>query len=221
MTSGEGKRAMKVLACSSQKGGVGKSTSALYLSDRAARLLGPSGGRVALIDRDESKNLTRLLEIQPWAHPSGVDLLDGMELPGLDDGYALTIIDTPPGLSAIGSLREANLVVVPVLPETQGVNTLIEFLQNIEAQRITTSPSMRLVALLPTMVQKRLVMHQTHLDDIEHIATDHEPPLLVLPSIARSARVGRCELSAPEYDAAAGALFQAIHLTEDVAGGVH
>ncbi len=207
---------MKVLACSSQKGGVGKSTSALYFSARAAQRLRASGGRVALIDRDESKNLTRLLEIQPWACPPGVDLLSGTALPGPTEGYAFAVIDTPPSLSAIASLREANLVVVPVLPETQGVNTLIEFLQNIEAQRITTSPSMRLVALLPTMVQKRLVMHQTHLDDIMHIAADHEPPLEVLPAITRSARVGRCELGATEYNAAAAVLFRSIHLGEEV-----
>ncbi len=121
---------MKVLACSSQKGGVGKSTSALYFSARAAAWLGRRNGRgrVALIDRDESKNLTRLLEIQPWACPPGVDLLPGENLPPPGAGYALTVIDTPPGLSAIESLREANLLVVPVLPETQGVNTLIEFL---------------------------------------------------------------------------------------------
>ena len=212
---------MKVLACSSQKGGVGKSTSALYFSARAAAWLGRRNGRgrVALIDRDESKNLTRLLEIQPWACPLGVDLLPGENLPPPGAGYVLTVIDTPPGLSAIESLREANLVVVPVLPETQGVNTLIEFLQNIEAQRITISPAMRLVALLPTMVQKRLVMHQTHLADIAHISEDHEPPLVVLPAIARSARVGRCELGAPEYNAAAAELFRHNHLTEEVSHG--
>ena len=63
-------------------------------------------------------------------------LLEGTEVPAAAEGHRLVLIDTPPGLSAIDSLREADLLVVPVLPEEQGVANLVRYLRLIEGQRI-------------------------------------------------------------------------------------
>jgi len=114
---------MRVLAVGSAKGGVSKTTSALYLAVRAATALGAREGdrAVAIVDRDESRNLTRLLAMRPELRWPGVDLVDGEDLPR---AYQLVVIDTPPGLSAIPSLKEADGVLVPVLPEDQGVTNL-------------------------------------------------------------------------------------------------
>lgn len=199
---------MKVLAIGSQKGGVSKSTSTLYLATRAAEHFGGTRDHptVVLIDRDESKNLTELVRLRPELLRPGVMLITGEALPPPSSSLRLAIIDTPPGLSAIQSLKESHLVLVPVHPEDQGVANLVRYLRNIEAQRVTVSPAMRLVALLPAMVE-RTVLHRERLDDIRRIAARHQPPLLVLPPVPRRARIATYDLSAPDYDAAARELF--------------
>jgi len=196
---------MRVLAVGSAKGGVSKTTSALYLAVRAAMALGAREGdrAVAIVDRDESKNLTRLLTMRPELHWPGVDLVDGEDLPR---GYQLVVIDTPPGLSAIPSLKEADGVLVPVLPEDQGVTNLLLYLRDIDNQRITVSPRLQLLALLPAMVQ-RTVLHRERIEDIKDIAAAHRPPLLVLPPVPWRARISNFDLAAPDYDAPAQELF--------------
>jgi len=196
---------MRVLAVGSAKGGVSKTTSALYLAARAAAALGAREGdrAVAIVDRDESRNLTRLLSVRPELRWPGVDLVAGEDLPR---DYGLVVIDTPPGLSAIPSLKEADGVLVPVLPEDQGVTNLILYLRDIESQRITVSPRLRLLALLPAMVH-RTVLHRERIEDIKEIAAAHWPPLLVLPPVPWRARIANFDLSAPEYDAPAQELF--------------
>lgn len=200
---------MKVLAIGAQKGGAGKTTSALFLATRAAEYLGGTREHpaVALIDRDESKNLSRLLRLDSSLLRPGVVLVAGEELPPRSAGLALTIIDTPPGLTAIKSLREANFIVVPVLPETQGVINLTQYLQNIEAQRLAVSPSMRLLALLPTKVQARTISDRQRLEDIRQIAQGQRPPLLVLPPVPQRETIKLYKLESSEYDAPAKELF--------------
>lgn len=199
---------MKVLAVGSQKGGVGKSTSTLYVATRAAEQLGSTERRplVAVVDRDESKNLTELVRLRPELLRPGVVLLEGEALPAPNAGFGLVLIDTPPGLSAIQSLKEADLVLIPVHPEDQGVANLVKYLRSIEGQRLTVSPGLRLLALLPSMVE-RTVLQRERLEDIRRIAARHRPPLLVLPSVPRRARIAAFDLAAPEYDAPTQEIF--------------
>ena len=200
--------AMRVLAVGSQKGGVSKSTTTLYLAARAATYYRSPAARptVAILDRDESRNLSRLLELRPNLLPSGVTVLPDDRLPAADAGYRLVLVDTPPGLTAVQSLREAHLVLVPVHPEDQGVANLVQYLRIIEAQRLTISPRLRLLALLPAMVE-RTVLHREWLASLERIAAAHRPPLTVLPPVQRRARIAQYDLGAPEYDAPAKEIF--------------
>jgi cellulose biosynthesis protein BcsQ len=199
---------MKVLAVGSQKGGVSKSTTALYLATHAAAISGGTARKptVGILDRDESKNLTELLRLRPELLREGVVLLKGDALPAAAVGLQLVVIDTPPGLSAIQSLRESHLVLVPVHPEDQGVVNLVKYLRGIEAQRLTVSPGMRLVALLPAMVE-RTVLHRQRLADIKEIAAQYRPPLTVLSPVPRRARIALYDLNAPEYAVPARELF--------------
>lgn len=199
---------MRVLAVGAQKGGVGKTTTALYTAYHAARLLGAGEGRrVGLVDRDESGNLTQLLRLRPELLAQGVELLPGPYMPSADAGYEFVVIDTPPGVSAISSLADANLVLVPVLPEPQGVANLITYLGNIDAQGRSVSPNMRLLALLPTLVEKKVRMHAEHIRLIAEIAGEERPPLAVLPPVRRLQQVREYDLRAPDYAAVAEELF--------------
>jgi cellulose biosynthesis protein BcsQ len=193
---------VKVLAVSGQKGGIAKTTSALYLATRFAETLAGTGERpvIALIDRDNSRNLTRLIETMPDLLRPGVDLLPSEFVPPAGTSYQIAIIDTPPGLDAINSLKEANLIVVPVTPETQGILNLVDHLENIRIQQIIVNPAMRLLALLPTRVMAHVKAHQQRLEDIRAIAAARRPPLLVLPPIPERMRIQRYELDAPDYD---------------------
>lgn len=207
---------MKVLAVGAQKGGVSKSTTSLYLATRASELWSATDAqpRVGILDRDESKNLTELLHLRPELRRPGVVLLSGEALPPASDGLDLVVIDTPPGLSAIQSLKESDLVLVPVHPEDQGVANLVRYLRHIEAQRITVSPGMRLVALLPAMVE-RTVLHRQRLADIQHIAAHHRPTLPILSAVPRRARIAAYDLDAPEYDKPAKELFSHVFLNQE------
>lgn len=196
----EHERRPKVLAIAAGKGGVGKTTTCLYVAALAAQWLRGTVGCpvVGLIDRDESRNLTRRVELEPYLVAPGVLLLSGTHLPDQGRGLELVIIDTPPGLTSIESLREAQLVLVPVQPETNGVITLTEYLHNLDLHRITVSPEMRLVALLPTMVGNTLT-HARRVENIRTIASQYRPPLAVLTPVPRRIRIENMDLSAPEY----------------------
>lgn len=72
MSAGGGRdMSMKVLAVGAQKGGVGKTTTAIYLAARAAELFGGTAERavVGLINRDESQNLATLVRMRPESCP--------------------------------------------------------------------------------------------------------------------------------------------------------
>ena len=206
---------MRILAVGAQKGGVGKTTSAIYFAARAAELLGGTADRpvVGLVDRDESQNLTALVRMRPEILPSGVILLQGMGLPARDSGLELVIIDTPPGLTAIDSLKEANFVVIPVLPEEQGVNNFAVYLRNIDRYRVMADPAMRLVAALPTMVETRSAMHKALLPVVGRVAQEHQPPLAVLSAVPRRSQIRDVDLRAPFYDQPAKELWQHAGIT--------
>jgi cellulose biosynthesis protein BcsQ len=206
---------MKVLSVGAQKGGVGKTTTSLYLATRAAAYLDGTADNpaVGLVDRDESKNLTELLTDYPTLIRAGVVLLAGDDIPPASAGLQLIIIDTPPGLSAISSLEESDLVIMPVVPETQSVINLRKYLETIEHQRLSIEHRMRLLALLPTRVETRSPMDRLRLDDIRAIAAHQDPAVPVLTPVPQRASIKRYELDAPEYDQPARELFDHAKIT--------
>lgn len=206
---------MRILAIGAQKGGVGKSTSSLYLATRAAEMLGGTRAdpAVGLVDRDESKNLTELLTDYPSLIRPGVVLFRGEDIPPPSTGLDLIIIDTPPGLSAINSLEEADLVIVPVVPETQSVINLRRYLETIEQRRLSIEHRLRLLAILPTRVEARISMDGVRLADIRAIAAHQSPQVPVLTPVPQRASIKRYELDAPEYDQPAREVFSHAKIT--------
>src|SRR5664280_2679096 len=72
-----------VLAVSAQKGGVGKTTTALYAANHIGRLLGgtPERPSVGIIDRDETRNLSKILAAGLATLDPGVVLLPAYNVP--------------------------------------------------------------------------------------------------------------------------------------------
>ncbi len=192
------------IAVSAWKGGVGKSTTSVYL---AALLAGGANAPVALVDRDASRNLTAMVAQRPDLRDElagrGVSLVSGEEIPSRREGFAYIVIDTPPGDGAIASLRDATLVVLPVKPEDQSIGNFVKHLEQLDDARLAVSPHTRLLAALPTMVWRTgrslVRQHQDHLDNIAAIAARRHPPLPVLPYVPLSTRVMSFDLDAPEY----------------------
>jgi cellulose biosynthesis protein BcsQ len=139
------------------------------------------------------------LKAEPELLRPGVVLLDGVPSGRTAGNLRVVIVDTPPGHTAIKALREAQLIVVPVIPSGQSVLALGEYLRNLEHHRVVGHAGLRLLALLPTMV-RNTTAHRQRLADLRAIAAAQRPPLLVLPGIAQRTRIEEHDLDAPEYD---------------------
>ncbi|MBV9327465.1 MAG: ParA family protein [Chloroflexi bacterium] len=139
------------------KGGVGRSTTVYMLGAELAL----RGHRVALIDRDQGRHLTRVFDF----YPPGLDDL----VLGEDPSAIIRIVDTAPevnGDRAIGYLQEANWALVPVKgPEAGSVLALPLLLDWLEQAR-----GARLLGFLPTMYKSRRGDSRQWLDELERLA---------------------------------------------------
>lgn len=180
---------MIIVALASAKGGVGKTASTIFLASEARKLLGDQ--RILVIDRDHSNfNLTNMwnwfpapegvvlatvAHLYPEKHikiPESALRVEEDEVPG---DFDLVFIDTPPGLGAVKSLRGAQLVVVPTKLEPQSIVGLDNYLHEVQVQRLASSPSLRLVAILPTMVKlSRKDRTAEALEIVERVARAHD-----------------------------------------------
>jgi len=90
---------VKVLAVGAAKGGVGKTTTSLYLAARAAEMLGSTRERplVAMIDRDESKNLTMLWKRRADVRRPDIVLWPDSDLPPDDAGFQFVYLTEKSG----------------------------------------------------------------------------------------------------------------------------
>jgi chromosome partitioning protein len=101
------------IVVSNVKGGVGKTTSAVYLAAVAAR-----GGRgpVLLVDADPQGSTAEWYDADPI---EGIDLVEGPSVrtvtKAMDQEDGLVVVDTPPGEGTIvrAALARADAVVIP------------------------------------------------------------------------------------------------------------
>lgn len=141
---------MRKLMIASQKGGVGKTTTALNLAVVASE----HGHRVLLLDTDPLGGISAALAVDPenrgtvagrWsAWPSALPNIDVISIaagevpavedwkalfrqlsaPGYHQRYDLTIIDTPPGLQFVSLLSSCDDVLLVMRAETLAYRTL-------------------------------------------------------------------------------------------------
>jgi chromosome partitioning protein len=119
---------MKTIAVLSLKGGVGKTTTALYL----AAVASSQGQAVTIIDADSEHSAFKVVEGEP-------DRLARQVKAALNEGRTV-IIDTPPNsrelLLRAGGL--ADIALVPVAPtglEVDRLGPTLELLADLQAQR--------------------------------------------------------------------------------------
>ena len=101
---------MKIIVVASRKGGVGKTTLAGHLAVMASN----GGKTVVMFDEDPQHSLTEWFNSRKAEQPllADIDNLEGIRASGEAD---LAIIDTPPSHDTGNLLRQADLVVIPVV----------------------------------------------------------------------------------------------------------
>lgn len=122
---------MKVIACISQKGGVGKTTISINLAVAAAR----DGKQVVLLDLDPQQSAARWSRLRtddnpliiPAHAPNLAELLEKAETGGAD----LVIIDTAPKSenASLTAARVADFVLIPCQPSSLDLDAIGDTVQ--------------------------------------------------------------------------------------------
>src|SRR5579885_2329427 len=217
-------RTARAFALANQKGGVGKTTSALNLAAAFAR----SGWRVLLVDLDPQATATvgLLAEVRIAAqevlghHPplpfdlaaSHIELAetDGRREPGMDatlrealeelrGEYDFIVIDAPPNLGMLTwmALAAAEEVIIPVRTEpydTMGVGLILATITKVQRR---LNPSLRLAGILPTQYGRRKSVDREVLAHLIAAMDAKAPVLEPIPDSAafgHAARNGRIAL---------------------------
>lgn len=150
---------MKSIAILSLKGGVGKTTTALYLATVAAH----QGRTVTVLDVDSEHSACRWAQhlLLPFAVVEGQPERLARQVRAYTEADELVIIDTPPNsrelLMRAGSL--VDLAIVPVAPSGLEVDRLrptLELLADLQAQR----PQLDTAILLTRYQERRILAHE-------------------------------------------------------------
>ena len=168
----------RIIAIANQKGGVGKTTTAINLS----ACLAESGQKVLTVDFDPQGNATSGLGIEECLIsnmqenldllPSNVDLagaeielleIENKEallktyLSKIQNNYDFIIIDCPPSLNllTINALTAANTVLVPIQCEYYALEGLNQVLKTVNLVKKKLNPSLEMEGVVFTMYDAR------------------------------------------------------------------
>lgn len=173
-----GQRKTRVLVCANQKGGVGKTTTAVHLSVALRR----AGRSVRLLDLDAQRNAVLSLceaDLDPvlrdgwWTWPAcrEVELWSPhrtSELCDLPTSLDFLVVDCPPSLEdwTTKALIAADHVLVPLQCEFLAMEGLTQILTRVGKTEAKASGGSRRVHILPVMLEPSSSMHQDILEDV-------------------------------------------------------
>ena len=140
----------RVISIANQKGGVGKTTTAVNLS----ACLAQKGKRVLLIDIDPQGNATSGLGIEAHKDKS-VYNKDAVEK--IRDDYDYIFIDCPPslGLITLNAFTASDSVLVPIQCEYYALEGLGQLIQTIKLVQKRLNPDLIIEGVILTMFDAR------------------------------------------------------------------
>ncbi len=106
----------------------------------------------------------------------------------IEHDYDFVVIDTPPtsSLATVNSLIASDLVLVPVTPEVDALNGVVEILRAVDEVRTGLNPDLRVAGILPTMVRKGTSLSAFALDQLR----TNYPTLLIEDYIPLTVGIG-------------------------------
>jgi chromosome partitioning protein len=137
----------RVLALANQKGGVGKTTTAINLGTALAAV----GERVLIIDLDPQGNASTGLE--------------------LDQATTYVLIDCPPSLNllTVNALAAADAVLVPLQCEFFALEGLAQLLNTVDEIKVRLNPKLQIHGVVLTMYDTRTSLSDQVVDDVRRV----------------------------------------------------
>src|SRR5712692_4826471 len=140
----------RILSLANQKGGVGKTTTAINLGTALAAI----GERVLIIDLDPQGNASTGLGIDRKFRLRNAITTLGSEP---DPAFSYVLVDCPPSLNllTVNAMAAANAILVPLQCEFFALEGLSQLLKTVEQVRTTLNPGLTIHGIVLTMYDAR------------------------------------------------------------------